>query len=296
MAEQGLDGAQVHALFQQMRGKAVAQRMDVHILADTAVPGDQLDGLLDAAPIHDRRLAPSGNRLKRRFAPGKDQLRMAMRGPVAPQGLEGRQWQGHEPVLFALATTDMHPHQVAVHIRHRQMQGFAQTQAQAVGGEEIDLVAELAGPADEFADLLLGQDILQRLDLGRLDDGYVFPVPIQHILKETLDGIAGNLDQTPGAVFHQVHEVLPELIGAKLVGTGIEIIADLAQAPGIQIDGLVAFAAQGEFSEVALIQGLKAGMVLSIHGVSPLTPSRMERGQRSTDEFDPCRVAASSNQ
>jgi len=81
---------------------------------------------------------------------------MAVRGPVTPQRLEGHQGQGNEPVLFALATADMHPHEVAVHIRHRQMQGFTESQPQTVGGQKVDLVTELVGPVDEFADLLLG--------------------------------------------------------------------------------------------------------------------------------------------
>jgi hypothetical protein len=40
----------------------------------------------------------------------------------------------------------------------------------------------------------------------------------------------------------QVHEILLELISAKLVGTGIEEIADLPQAAGAEVDGFGALA------------------------------------------------------
>lgn len=93
----------------------------------------------------------------------------------------------------------------------------------------------------------------------------------------------------------QVHEILPELIGAKLVGRGVEEVADLPQAAGVHIDGLGAFAPQGEFGEVALVQGLEASVFVGVHGVSPLVPFRAGRDQRSTDELRLCRVAASFN-
>ena len=88
-------------------------------------------------------------------------------------------------------------------------------------------------------------------------------------------------------MFHQVHEILLQLIGAKLVGAGVEILADLSQTAGIQIDGFVALAPQGQFGEVALIQGLESGMVLSIHDVSPRRPSRHGRDSEDYRRFGP---------
>jgi hypothetical protein len=93
-----------------------------------------------------------------------------------------------------------------------------------------------------------------------------------------------------------MHEILLELIGAKLIGTGLEIVADLSQATGVQIDGFGAFAAQGEFGEVALVQCLKTGVFVGVHHISPDRPFHNGGGQESTDEFDLCRVAASFNQ
>lgn len=88
------NGAQVHAVLQKVRDKTVPQRMDVDILADTAVPGHQFDGLLDTAAIHHPRTASCCKRAERWLPPGKGQIRMVMRRPVAPQGLEGHQRQG----------------------------------------------------------------------------------------------------------------------------------------------------------------------------------------------------------
>lgn len=112
---------------------------------------------------------------------------------------------------------------------------------------------------------------------------------------EALQGIASNLDQTPGPVLHQVHEVLSELIGAKLIGTGLEIVAHLSQAAGVQINGLGAFPTQGKFAEVALVECLKTGVFVGIHRTSPDRPFRNGGDQVSTGELRLCRVAASFN-
>lgn len=86
-----------------------------------------------------------------------------------------------------------------------------------------------------------------------------------------------------------------ELIGAKLSETGIEEVADLPQATGVQIDDFGAFAPQGEFAEVALVQGLEASVFVDIHGCAPDRPFRSGRGQESTGDLGLCRVAASFN-
>ena len=269
----------------------MAQGVNVDTLADAAVQGDLLDGFLHPGPGHDPGLAD----LKGRLAAGKQQIRVPMRGPVPSQGLERHQGQGHEPVFPALAAAHMDPHQVTVNIGNGQVQGLTQPQAQAVGGEEVNLIAEFTGVADQPSDLLQGKHILQGLNLGWLGDGDVVPGFAEDILIETLQGIAGNLDQTPGAMLDQVHEILLELIGAKLVGTGIEMVAHLSQAAGVQVDGLGAFAPQGEFGEVALVQCLKAGVVVGVHQTSPDRPFHSGRDQGSTDELRLCRVAASFN-
>jgi hypothetical protein len=73
-----------------------------------------------------------------------------------------------------------------------------------------------------------------------------------------------------------MHEILPELIGAKLIGTGIEEIAHLSQAMGVQVNRFGAFAPQGEFGEVALVQCLKTDVFVGVHHTSPDKPSEME--------------------
>ena len=172
-----------------------------------------------------------------------------------------------------------HAPAVTVDIGDDQVQGLAQSQAQTVGGEEIDLITEFACATDQALDLLQGEHVLQGLNLGSLDDKDVFPGLAQYILIETLQRIAGNLDQTPGPVLDQMHEILLELIGAKLIGTGLEIVADLSQATGVQIDGLGAFATQSEFGEVALVQCLKTSVFVSVHYTSPDRPLRNGVGQ-----------------
>jgi len=55
VAEQSLNRAQVPPIFQQMGGNAMAQGVNVNMLADTAVQGDLLDGLLHPTPGHHPR-------------------------------------------------------------------------------------------------------------------------------------------------------------------------------------------------------------------------------------------------
>ncbi len=112
---------------------------------------------------------------------------------------------------------------------------------------------------------------------------------------ETLQGIAGNLDQTPGPMLDQMHEILPELIAAKLIRTGVEEMTHLSQTARLQVNGFGAFAPQGELGEVALVVVLKAGVFIGRHGLFPGRPFWNGGGQGSTDEFDLCRTAASFN-
>ena len=86
-------------------------------------------------------------------APGLAVL-VAEGGPIAPQGFECHQRQRHEAILLAFATAHMDPHQVTVDIGDGQVQGLAQSQAQTVGGEEIDLITEFACATDQALDLL----------------------------------------------------------------------------------------------------------------------------------------------
>src|SRR5690554_7505707 len=73
------------------------------------------------------------------------------------------------------------------------------------------------------------------------------------------------------------------------------MVAHLSQAAGVEVDGLGAFAPQGEFVMVALMQNLKTSVVVGVHDVSPDRPFRNRRGQESTDDLRLCRVAASFN-
>jgi len=91
---------------------------------------------------------------RRRMTGQRQGRRQNVRFMGSPQ-----QGQGHEAVLPALAAADMHPHHVTVDIGDGQIQGLTQPQTQTVGGEKVDLIAELASAADQLPDLLQGVEI-----------------------------------------------------------------------------------------------------------------------------------------
>lgn len=68
-----------------------------------------------------------------------------MYGPEAPQELKRRLWQRHKVILVALGIANVHAGACGIDVAELQPQAFAQTQSQAVEGEEEHAVAENTG-------------------------------------------------------------------------------------------------------------------------------------------------------
>lgn len=161
MPQQRLDGAQVEPPFEQVRGIAVAQGMGADGFVDTVLPDHLLHGFLDPTAIH----GPLG----RAARGGKQLAGIAVGLPVIAQCQQGALGERHIAVFAALGITPVDEHQLAVDIADLEAKPLAQTQAEAVKGQETDLDAQLTGEADEDSHLAGREDIRQAPGPRRLE-------------------------------------------------------------------------------------------------------------------------------
>jgi len=125
MPEQNLNGAQVGARFQKVRGPAVAQAMGRNALANAA-----LSCGFTARDLH--RLVRDGLLGFGRVARGKQiYLRLAP-APVGAQRLEQRRAQRQIPILAALAFHHADDHAPAVDVTNLQTGNFGTAHARAI--------------------------------------------------------------------------------------------------------------------------------------------------------------------
>ncbi len=109
-----------------------------------------------------------------------------MRGPEAAQGGECEGRHGNEAVLVALGLSDMHLLVLGIDIVDPEVQGFADTQPHGKGGEDKDLVADLAGGVDESQNLGAGEQRWHHVLLGRLYQIEPLPVFAEDMVVEEL--------------------------------------------------------------------------------------------------------------
>ena len=57
--------------------------------------------------------------------------------------------QEQKPVLAALAIANVYPVLLGINVADFKVKGFTQAQTHAISGEDIDLVAQLAGGVDQ---------------------------------------------------------------------------------------------------------------------------------------------------
>jgi hypothetical protein len=186
MAEQLLHRANIVTVLQEMRSKAVPQRMDGAPCCGE--PGSLFggpEGALDTGATHrggcGRALslvAPRG---------GKEPGEVAVGFPVGAEQCQCIGGQGDVPVFGALAAVDMDPEALAIDVGDLKVQGFMELEAQAVDGGEIDLVVEGGSGRKEPPDLLDTEDGGETVCSLRTQERQRVPIALEDVLIEEAD-------------------------------------------------------------------------------------------------------------
>ena len=138
----------------------------------------------------------------------------------------------------ALGVAHLHAHPLGVDVGHRQRKPLAQTQAQAVEGEEEHPVAEHPGGAEQLLRFIDRDDVGQALRLRWLDQVRHGPGQFEHVLGEELQAIQIELDRAPRVGVDQVAEIRGQLRFGECVDAVVEIPAQAADRARVGVDGL----------------------------------------------------------
>lgn len=172
------------------------------------------------------------------MAVGKEQDGVAMGGPEVTQEAVRGLRQGNESIPIALGVTDVHASTDGVDVTDLKPKSFAQTQAEAVEGEEEHAVTEHVGGSDDLLDFGHRNDVWQALALGRFDQAGGYPGLLQDMGVVELQAIQVEFDGGPGVRADEVGEVVGELRFGEGVDLVIEVRANAPDGPRIGVNGL----------------------------------------------------------
>src|SRR3974390_312322 len=143
--EQHLDDADVFLLFEQVRGKAVAQGMHRDALVKTGRASRRVHRTVQLARTHRIYRVLSGKQ-----PPSIGHLALAP-GHAVPgaQALEHHRGEHRVAILAALASLNAQYHALAVYIAHLQPDHLTGTQPRPVGHRQSGLILERAGCSDQ---------------------------------------------------------------------------------------------------------------------------------------------------
>lgn len=264
MAENRLKLAQINAELQHVGGKAVAQAVDGNAQADAALVDRRLEGGLHPAAIH--RGGGLAHPLRGSHGVGKQQPRMAVGLPPAPQQEQQGLGDRHVAILVALAAADVQAHTPGIDVADLQRQPLAQAQPGAVEQDEEDAIAELAHRAEEGEHLRAREHIRQPLRARRLDDPLPVPGPVEDVAVEELEAAAVDVDRAPGVGPQQSGEVDPQVLGAQVIGAALEEAGGAAHRAGVALLGLRGHALELQGTQQGGIALVETGLLGGIHG------------------------------
>ena len=158
-------------------------------------------------PARIERRGGAGRTLQPTMTIGEQKHGVAVRDPQAAQELVRGAGQGYEAVAVAFGVADVHTRPCGIHITHLQAQPFAQTQAEAVEGEEEHAVAQHACGSDDLLDFADRDNIGQTLALGRLDHARGHPRFFQNMGVVELQPVQVEFDGGPGVRADEVGEI-----------------------------------------------------------------------------------------
>ena len=238
VAEVDLDLAEVLALFEQMRGVGMSQRVNVRRLFHTAGFKGDPEGALQRGAAH--RFGGGGGTLTAVAPGGKEQRGMTMRFPEFAQEQERAPGQRDVTILIALARSDVEEHASAINVADLEVQAFPQTQAAGIDRDQSDAMIQGGHGREDAAGFGSGEDDGEfELGLGadQLESGW--PDAFECFFPEELEGANDLGGSLAGDFFDglEVDAVLTELLGGDLLGRlGIEL-GELAQAGVISLSG-----------------------------------------------------------
>ena len=229
VAEVDLNLAKVLALFEQVGGVRMSQRMDMGLLFNAAGIEGQAESPLEGGAAH--RLGGGGSAQAAVTFGGKQEGRMAVGFPLLAQEQQGALGQGDVAVAIAFARANMQEHASGIDVGHLKAQTFAQPQTAGVDRDEADALVEQGNFGQNEADLAGGK-YDGELELGggadQLDLGG--PGTAKGFLPEHLegaDGLSGG-GTTEATLGFEVEEVLAQFLGCGLFGGLVQVLGQVA--------------------------------------------------------------------
>lgn len=119
-------------------------------------------------------------------------------------------------------------HEFGVEITDLEIESFTETQAHAVAGQNIHLIADLACIVDDMSNFIDRENIGQRMYLRWLDNIDPLPLFAKHMLIEELEYVAIEFDGAPCVRLHEAGKIVFEISDGEFFKGVIKEICDAA--------------------------------------------------------------------
>ena len=249
-----LDDFQRDALFQQMRGVRMAQRVRTDLLSEVELVGDQLHGVLDGGGAH-RSLG--GRHPGMLAAIGwKQKTFVSMCRPVATQLVQRVGRQGNVAILGTLAAMNVNQSSRGVDVTDLQVQSFAEPQAHRIDRPEENSHPLRRAGIDDAVHLWDGDYFRERLGVEDFQMVECRPVASAGGPIEELEGRKCDAKRTFGVVFLvlEVHKIAAELVFADLIRGGLPVVCEFTDFAEIAVVGALTLAGQVKIIAHTLIE------------------------------------------
>ncbi len=245
-----LDDTQGHVGFQQVCCEGVSQGVHRDLLAELELGGDLLDRPLSGRHAHRCLGSALGVGLERMIATvsGEEELRMLVRDPVPPEGIDGELADGDVAVLGTFAAMNVDHLALGVDVADLQVQSFAQTQAQRIDGPEEDSQALGVGGQDDLANLFSCDYFGQRIFVLEFEHRQDVPAAWAGDAIKELDAGERDAECSVGGflLVAEVEKVAPQFCFRDLVGSFAAVIGQLPDGSQVAVDGPLGFAIELE--------------------------------------------------
>ena len=248
VAEVDLDLAEVLALFEQVCGVRMSQRVNVRGLFDAAGLEREPEGALQRGAAHG--FCGRGRALSAVAFGGKEERGMAVGFPELAQQRQGALGQRDVTIPVALAGAEVQKPPFGINVADGQREPFAQPQTAGINEDQTDAMVQGGHLSQNAAHFGGGEHDRQfELGIGAGQLEFVGPDAFEGLFPEELEGtddLGGSLagDFLFGL---EMDTVLAELLGANQVGRfGIEL-TELPEAGEV---GLFGAGADGQEFEV----------------------------------------------
>src|SRR5713226_3253303 len=163
MPQQHLDGAQIRARFEQMRGKAVAQRVRMHAVREAGPPRSSFTGMVDHLGSDGAIAGMTMLARKQPYAGFSPQP-----VPVSPEFVEQLWAEQHIAVFAAFAALDVNHHALTVDVAHFQTREFGTPESGGVERHQQSAMQGRASRIDESRHFFLAENPSFKSRSGKL--------------------------------------------------------------------------------------------------------------------------------